>query len=219
VTDVSRETEALLVRYADVPGMVEFADILVTQGVERGLIGPREVSRIWPRHLANCAVVAEEALEQIPAGSHIADVGSGAGLPGVVWALVRPDVTVTLIEPLLRRSTFLTQAVSELGLAERVSVVRARAEEVTGRYDVVTARAVARLTQLVGWTLPLTRVGGWVVALKGVSAADEAAEAGPQITRLGGGAAQVVEYGAGILQAPTTVVLIPRVSGGGRRTR
>jgi 16S rRNA (guanine527-N7)-methyltransferase len=199
--------------------MVAFADILVTQGVERGLIGPREVARIWPRHLANCAVVAEEALEQIPPGSTIADVGSGAGLPGLVWGLVRPDVTVTLIEPLLRRSIFLSQAVSQLGLAGRVTVVRARAEEVTGAYDVVTARAVARLTSLVGWTLPLTRVGGWVVALKGVSAVEEVAEAGPQIVRLGGGPAQVVEYGAGILQAPTTVVLIPRVSAGPRRTR
>jgi 16S rRNA (guanine527-N7)-methyltransferase len=219
VTDVSRETEALLSRYSTVPGMVEFADILVTQGVERGLIGPREVARIWPRHLGNCAVVAEEALEQIPPGSRIADVGSGAGLPGLVWALVRPDVTVTLVEPLLRRSTFLTEAVRDLGLERRVSVVRARAEEVTGAYDVVTARAVARLTQLVGWTLPLTRVGGWVVALKGMAAADEVAEAGRQIARLGGGSAQVVEYGAGILQAPTTVVLIPRVSVGQDRRR
>jgi 16S rRNA (guanine527-N7)-methyltransferase len=98
-------------------------------------------------------------------------------------------------------------------------VVRARAEEGTGAYDVVTARAVARLTQLVGWTLPLTRVGGWVVALKGRAAADEVAEAGPQIARLGGGSARVVEYGAAILQAPTTVVLIPRVSVGQGRTR
>ena len=219
MTDVSRETEALRARYADVPGLVAFADVLVTQGVERGLIGPREVARIWPRHLANCAVVAEEARELIPVASRIADVGSGAGLPGLVWALVRPDLTVTLIEPLLRRSTFLVEVVSHLGLTDRVTVVRARAEDVTGEYDVVTARAVARLTQLVGWTLPLTRVGGWVVALKGTSAAAEVAEAAAQIARLGGGTPQVLEYGAGILQEPTTVVAIPRVSAANRRAR
>jgi 16S rRNA (guanine527-N7)-methyltransferase len=219
VTDVSRETEALVARYAEVPGMAAFADILVTRGVERGLIGPREVTRIWPRHLANCAVVAEEANEQIPAGSQVADVGSGAGLPGLVWALVRPNLTVTLIEPLLRRSTFLSESVAELGLGGRVAVVRARAEEVTDQFDVVTARAVARLPQLVGWTLPLTRVGGWVVALKGASAADEVAEASRQITALGGGPARVGEYGAGVLREPTTAVLIPRVSAGNRRSR
>ena len=128
MSDVPRETE-LSARYSQVPGMEAFADILATRGVERGLIGPREVPRIWSRHLVNCAVVAQEAAEEMPPGSTVADVGSGAGLPGLVWALLRPDLRVTLIEPLLRRATFLSEAVTELALGERVVVLRARAED------------------------------------------------------------------------------------------
>lgn len=192
--------------------MARFAEILATLGVERGLIGPREVPRLWPRHLANCAVVAEDGPDELPPGARVADVGSGAGLPGIVWALVRPDLTVTLVEPLLRRATFLSEVVDDLGLAGRVVVRRARAEDLSETFDVVTARAVARLPQLVAWTLPLTEVGGWVIALKGAGAAQEVDEAGPVIRRLGGGPAVVRTFGAGRLEAPTTVVLIPRVS-------
>lgn len=192
--------------------MLLFAEVLATRGVERGLIGPREVPRLWPRHLANCAVVVEEAREEVPLGCRVADVGSGAGLPGVVWALVRPDLRVTLVEPLLRRASFLAEVVEQLDLGGRVSVQRARAEELTGSFDVVTARAVARLPQLVGWTLPLTRVGGWVVALKGAGAAGEVAEATEVIRRLGGGAPTIGTYGRDVLHSPTTAVLIPRVS-------
>lgn len=210
MTDVSRETAALIDRYSGIPGMLQFAELLATAGVERGLLGPREVERLWPRHLANCAVVAEEARAQIPEGSTVADVGAGAGLPGVVWALVRRDISMTLIEPLLRRATFLTEVVEELDLRERVTVVRSRAEDVDAQFDVVTARAVARLPQLAAWTLPLTRLGGWTVALKGAGARDEVASAAEVIVRLGGGPAQIVEYGGGVLAAPTTAVLIQR---------
>jgi 16S rRNA (guanine527-N7)-methyltransferase len=217
VTDVSRETRALLDRYSGTPGMLKFAEILASDGVERGLIGPREVDRLWPRHLANCAVVAEEARKEIPPGSHVGDVGSGAGLPGVVWALVRPDISVTLIEPLLRRATFLNEAVEQLDLGDRVTVVRARAEDLDAEYDVVTARAVARLGQLVTWTLPLTRVGGWLVALKGAGARDEIVEAADAVARLGGSTARVEEYGGAVLAAPTTAVLIQRLGRGAAR--
>jgi 16S rRNA (guanine527-N7)-methyltransferase len=200
--------------------MLRFADILATRGVERGLIGPREVDRLWPRHLANCAVVAEEAKAELPPGSTVGDVGSGAGLPGLVWALVRPDLTVTLIEPLLRRATFLTEVVDELALSGRVSIVRSRAEDLDMQFQVVTARAVARLSQLATWTLPLTEVGGWVIALKGAGAADEVSEASATIARLGGQPARVVEFGAGVLAEPTRTVLIHRTAPGvTRRSR
>ena len=115
MTDVSRETSVLEERYRDYPGLAAYAGILATRGVERGLIGPREVPRIWPRHIGNCAVVAQEEREALPSGARVADVGSGAGLPGVVWSLVRPDLHLTLIEPLLRRATFLGEVIDELG--------------------------------------------------------------------------------------------------------
>lgn len=210
--DVSRETQELIEHYGDVPGMARFAELLATRGVERGLIGPREVPRLWSRHLANCAVVAEEATDLLPPSSRVADVGSGAGLPGLVWALVRPDLHVTLLEPLLRRATFLSEVVTELGLADRVAVERARAEDARGAaFDVVTARAVARLPRLLAWTLPLARRGGWVLALKGSSAAAELAEARGLLVGLGGGNARIVTYGRGVVQEPTTVVAIQRI--------
>jgi 16S rRNA (guanine527-N7)-methyltransferase len=210
VSDVPRETE-LSARYSQIPGIQAFADLLATSGVERGLIGPREVPRLWSRHLVNCAVVAQEATDVIPLGSTVADVGSGAGLPGLVWALVRPDLTVTLIEPLLRRATFLSEAVAELSVADRVEVLRSRAEDVAPRrFDVVTARAVARLPQLLTWTLPLASLGGVVLALKGSSAAQEVAEAGATRAALGAGPITIRSYGIGIIEPPTTVVVVPR---------
>lgn len=192
--------------------MSDFAEILATRGVERGLIGPREVPRLWSRHLVNCAVVAQEATDEIPQGSSVADVGSGAGLPGLVWALVRPDLHVTLIEPLLRRATFLSETVTELSLDDRVEVLRARAEDVPPRtYDVVTARAVARLPQLLTWTLPLSRIGGVVLALKGSTAEVEVEEAEATRATLGAGAIRISRYGVGAIDPATTVVVIPRV--------
>lgn len=213
--DVSRETQQLADHYSDISGLARFAELLATRGVERGLIGPREVPRIWPRHIANCAVVAEEAVDVVPPGARVVDVGSGAGLPGLVWALVRPDLRITLLEPLLRRATFLSEVVAELDLSGRVEVQRGRAEDArVAGFDVVTARAVARLPQLLAWSLPLARTGGWVVALKGSGAAQELQEAEADIPRLGGGNARIAEYGAGVVRDTTTVVLVQRVSTG-----
>ena len=120
-----------------------YQEILATRGIELGLIGPREKDRLAERHILNCAVVARDG-ELVPRDSSVIDVGSGAGLPGLVWAIQRPDLKVTLVDSLLRRSEFLTETVDELGLNQRVSVIRARAEDLTDvTADVVTARAVA----------------------------------------------------------------------------
>lgn len=189
-----------------------FADFVATVGVERGLVGPREVPRIWERHILNCAVVAE----LIPHGASVADVGSGAGLPGLVLAIARPDLDVHLIEPLLRRTTFLSEAVSLLGLTERVKVHRGRANEVrltsaSGTCDVVTSRAVAALDVLTQWSLPLVKVGGEMLALKGSSAAEELATHQAAIARAGGDAGEVLTVGAGVVDPETTVVRIRRI--------
>ncbi|HET6214755.1 MAG TPA: 16S rRNA (guanine(527)-N(7))-methyltransferase RsmG, partial [Micromonosporaceae bacterium] len=124
-----------------------YAGLLATDGVVRGLLGPREADRVWDRHLLNCAAIAE----LIPFAAFVVDIGSGAGLPGIVLAVARPDLSVVLVEPLARRTAFLDEAVAVLGLAERVTVRRARAEECIGSHslaDVVTARAVAPLDRL-----------------------------------------------------------------------
>jgi 16S rRNA (guanine527-N7)-methyltransferase len=205
----------LLAHFPDASdGLDEFVSILATDGMTRGLIGPREVDRLWSRHVANCAVVQE----LVPQGSSLMDVGSGAGLPGIPIALVRPDISVILVEPLLRRATFLTEAVERLGLSNRVSVVRDRAEDVTLQADVVTARAVAPLDRLARWTLPLTKLGGTVLALKGENAEAELTNAVGELERLGGGGAQVLAVGAQVVDPATTVVRImklkaPRRSG------
>jgi 16S rRNA (guanine527-N7)-methyltransferase len=186
-----------------------YASTLATDGVIRGLIGPREAPRIWERHLLNCVAVAE----LIPAGAGVIDAGSGAGLPGVVLALARPDLSVTLVEPKLRATTFLDEVVTALGVDGRVTVVRARAEECHGRLpaaEVVVARALAPLDRLAGWCLPLAKVGGRVLALKGESAGDEAAAHAPAIRRLGGSQPVVHRCGTDHLAQPTTVVEIRR---------
>jgi 16S rRNA (guanine527-N7)-methyltransferase len=189
-----------------------FADLLADAGVTRGLIGPREVPRLWERHLLNCAVVADPAAGLVPTGATIGDVGSGAGLPGLVWAIARPDTTVVLIEPLLRRSTFLSEAVDQLGLADRVLVWRGRAEEAAQQagfqpLDVVTARAVAPLERLIGWTVPLLAVGGRLVALKGSSAAQELADGSAVAAAAGLVDLEVREVGSGVVDPPTTVII------------
>ncbi len=164
----------------------KYVDILATRGVAYGLLGPKEASRIWERHILNSAALSE----LIEPGSTVIDVGSGAGLPGIPLAVLRPDLQVTLLEPLLRRSTFLVEAVSDLDLTARVQVVRARAEDHTGRYDVVVARAVAPLDRLIGWCDPLRRPGGMLLALKGQNAEAEIGQAAQVLARLpvGGGA-------------------------------
>jgi 16S rRNA (guanine527-N7)-methyltransferase len=187
---------------------IDYARLLVTDGVVRGLIGPREAPRLWERHLVNCAVMAE----MIPIGASVVDVGSGAGLPGIVLAVARPDLSITLVEPLARRTAFLTEAVQALGLEAAVTVVRGRADEAAAGpaagADVVTARAVAPLDRLAGWCLPLARVGGRLLALKGASAADEVAEHRAVVASLGGGDPVVRLCGAGVIDPPTTVVEI-----------
>jgi 16S rRNA (guanine527-N7)-methyltransferase len=186
----------------------EYARLLVTDGVVRGLIGPREAPRIWERHLINCAVMSEI----IPIGASVVDVGSGAGLPGIVLAVARPDLQITLVEPLARRTAFLTEAVAILGLGSTVTVVRGRAEDVVdgpaAGADVVTARAVAPLDRLAGWCLPLVRPGGRLLALKGASAADEVTDHRHAIAELGGAEPVIRLCGAGLLDPPTTVVEI-----------
>jgi 16S rRNA (guanine527-N7)-methyltransferase len=198
--------------FGDRLGLAEaYAELLASDGVIRGLIGPREAPRMWDRHLLNCAVVAE----LIPSGAVVADVGSGAGLPGIVLAVARPDLSVVLVEPLARRTAFLIEAVSALGLDDQVEVLRARAEDAadgmpTGPADIVTARAVAPLDRLAGWCLPLVAVGGRLLALKGASAADEVAEHHEAVRRLGGGVPEIRMCGTGVIEPPTTVVEIVR---------
>ncbi|MBM9459940.1 16S rRNA (guanine(527)-N(7))-methyltransferase RsmG [Nocardioides sp. zg-536] len=170
-----------------------YAELLATEGVLRGLIGPREAPRLWDRHLINCALMAPA----IPRGATVADIGSGAGLPGIVLAIARPDISITLIEPLLRRTTFLDEVVAELGL-DNVTVVRGRADALHGqaRFDVVTSRAVAPLERLLGWSMPLVAATGELVAMKGSSVGDEIAEAAPTLAKLGCAAPEVQEFGS-----------------------
>jgi 16S rRNA (guanine527-N7)-methyltransferase len=184
------------------PAAVTFAGLLATRAVERGLLGPREVPRIWDRHLLNCAVVAE-LIE--PGQGTLLDLGSGAGLPGLVLAMLLPETAVTLLEPMERRCRFLTEAVTELGLAN-VSVVRGRAEDVTIRTDVLTARAVAPLPRLAELAIGLVRPGGMILAIKGRTAQEELTAARPVLRRIGARDAQVVQAGQGKVVPATTVV-------------
>lgn len=155
---------------ARLPLAEAYAGWLVGAGIERGLLGPREADRVWERHLLNCASI----VGMLPAGATVADIGSGAGLPGIPLAIARPDLRVTLIEPLLRRATFLEEVRADLGLD--VQVRRARAEEVTDQFDVLVSRAVAPLDRLARWCAPLLAPGGLLLAIKGSSAAEEVAQ-------------------------------------------
>lgn len=210
--DVSRETSvpppppaAAAICGDTLPALSAYAGLLAGPGVERGLIGPREVPRLWERHLLNCAVV----LEAVPDGASVVDVGSGAGLPGVVWGLLRPDLTITLLEPSQRRADFLDEATTALGLTG-VGVDRRRAEDASDDYavDVVTARAVAPLGRLLGWTLPLVRPGGLLLAFKGRNARVELAESADDLRAHGGTSAAVTTYGEHVLDPPATVVCV-----------
>lgn len=189
---------------------VAYHRLLATVGSTRGFIGPREVPRLWERHILNCAVIAEAFAE----GIEVADIGSGAGLPGIPVAIARPDLQVRLIEPLLKRATFLSEVTEELGL-DNVTVIRGRAEDkevrAAGAVDVVTSRAVAPLGKLTGWSLPLAKVGGHMVAMKGSSVGDELDRDREIIARAGGGDAEIFTVGEQLLSEPTTVIRIPRV--------
>lgn len=180
----------------------QYVDILANRGIDWGLIGPRERDRLWQRHVLNSVAVAP----RISAGAAVADVGSGAGLPGLPLAILRPDLKMTLLEPLLRRVNFLDLAVAELDLSGRVEVVRGRAEEHRARYDIVTCRAVAPLPRLLGWCMPLVRRGGRLLALKGSSAADEVVAAKEELRRLNV-RAQVLELAVPGVEGESTWVV------------
>lgn len=190
-----------------------YAQILAGAGVERGLLGPREVDRLWDRHVLNSAAVGE-LLER---GDRIADMGSGAGLPGIPLALARPDLRVTLIEPLLRRSDFLREVVDDLGL--EITIVRGRAEdrsvrEQVGEMDAVVSRAVASLDKLTSWGMPLLRADGRMVAIKGERAEDEIQEHRRVMTELGAVDVRVMRCGVDYLDPPVTAVVARRESTG-----
>lgn len=244
MSDVSRETSPTappvpasaqgVFSSGRLPLAERYAALLADAGVTRGLIGPREVPRLWERHLVNSVLLAP----LLPQDASVADIGSGAGLPGLVLAIARADLRVTLVEPLLRRTTFLTEVVDELGLAN-VVVRRGRAEEMhrapdlAPGFDVVTARAVAPLPRLLDWCMPLVAPTGRLVVLKGSSAQDEVAEASARLRHWGCGDPEVVPLG-GADGLGTTAVRVswadpssvswparPRRTGrrGGRRSR
>jgi 16S rRNA (guanine527-N7)-methyltransferase len=211
MSDVSRETPSVpdvarrVFRLDRLPLAEAYATLLATTGVERGLIGPREAPRLWDRHLLNCAVLGE----LLPGGAAVADVGSGAGLPGLVLAIHRPDLRLTLIEPLLRRTTFLSEVVDELRL-DNVEVVRGRADALHGErtFDVVTSRAVAPLTRLLAWSMPLVAPEGALVAMKGSSIGEEVADAAEALARLGCAEPTVAVLGEGLLHETTLAVRV-----------
>ncbi len=202
--------DAAALIFGDRIGLAEkYAELLATAGVEWGLLGPREVERIWDRHLLNCAVVAE----LVDNGERIVDIGSGAGLPGLAMLIAKPDLRVVLVESLLRRTEFLQMVIGELGLD--AEVVRGRAEDAevrqaAGGADAVTSRAVASLDKLTRWSLPLLRPGGRLLAIKGERAPDEVLEHRRVMTKLGAADARVVECGVSFLSPPTTVVVARR---------
>lgn len=198
------------------PIATKYARLLAGPGVERGVLGPAEAERIWDRHLLNSAAIAR----LVPSRSSVADIGSGAGLPGIVLAMLLPAVRVTLIEAMARRVSFLEECVSELGLAN-VDVLRGRAEDLAGQLvvDVVTARAVAPLDKLAGLCIGLVRPGGKVLAIKGASAEAELVKARPVLARLGVSDARVVSVGSadGVSTATVVVFSAPERRGGDHR--
>jgi 16S rRNA (guanine527-N7)-methyltransferase len=205
---------------AQLPLAVAYAERLAGDGVTRGLIGPREVDRLWERHLINSALLAE----LLPVGASILDVGSGAGLPGIPLAICRPDLRATLLDPMLRRTAFLTEVVADLDLGERVGVIRGRAEEPQVREQVgsvswLTARAVAPLDRLVEWCLPMLAPGGMLIALKGAGAQDEVAKHRPALLRAGVRTIEVRALGAGLLVDKTWAVCVQRDDVGVQRMR
>jgi 16S rRNA (guanine527-N7)-methyltransferase len=198
------------------PAAEKYAQLLAGRGVELGVIGPAEAERLWERHLLNCAAIAR----LIPARCSLADIGSGAGLPGIVLALLLPGARVTLVEAMARRVSFLEECVGELGLGN-VEVIRGRAEDLAGRLvvDVVTARAVAPLEKLAGLCVGLLRPGGRALAIKGASAETELARARPVLARLGVSDARVVEVGSADGAAAARVVVFTAAGRAGAQRR
>ncbi len=201
--DLLRAAEELFGDRTDLA--VRFVEHLSSTGIEWGLLGPREVPRLWERHVLNCAVVGD----LLPDGALVADVGSGAGLPGLALALARPDCQFILIEPLERRVTWLDMVVDDLGL-DNVDVVRARSEQVVGNVvvDIVTARAVSALKTLIPLTLPLLQGSGQLLAIKGRSAAEEIKSAAKVLKKHKGSAPVIETVGEDLLAEPTTVVRV-----------
>ncbi|CAN5298068.1 16S rRNA (guanine(527)-N(7))-methyltransferase RsmG [soil metagenome] len=189
-----------------------FAALLATAGVQRGLIGPREVPRLWERHLVNCALLARA----VPTNADVCDLGSGAGLPGLVLALHRRDLQVTLVEPQARRVDFLREAIIAVPL-DNVTVLRSRAEELHGGhvFSVVTARAVAPLGRLLDWSMPLVRPGGVLLAIKGATADAEIEAARAALAQHRTARVAVLRLGQDLLDPPTTVVRVEAGSASG----
>lgn len=184
-----------------------YADLLATSGIDRGLVGPREADRLWDRHLLNSAVVGE----LVPTSSRVVDVGSGAGLPGIPLAIARPDVQVELVEPLLRRTTWLEETVTSLDLAGTVVVTRGKVAVIgTRQVDVVTARAVAPLERLLPMCMPLLRPGGVLLALKGDQAEAEVAAVHRHVSKWRVSSLDVARCGGGVVGEATTVVVARR---------
>lgn len=213
MTDVSRETESRLAaqnRWPDSFSELErYHQWLCVAGVERGLVGPREIDRMWERHINNSAVLEE----LIPLNSTVIDVGSGAGLPGIPLAIVRPDLKITLLEPLARRVDYLNEVIADLGLTSRVEVVRGRAEDPVAKNlsaQVITGRAVASLIKLLNWCWPLVAPGGQILMIKGASAAQEIEEAA-SVLRRKKLEAKVLEAGQGVVDPLTTAVKVIKI--------
>lgn len=190
--------------------MTQYAEILAGDGVIRGLIGPREAPRLWDRHLLNCAAIGE----LLPDGATVIDVGSGAGLPGIVLACARADLRLVLVDPLERRTAFLAEAAGSLGIGDRVSVVRGRIDDRAVRDEVgpcawMTARAVAPLAKLAEWCAAVLAPGGRLLAMKGERAAEELSSA-DGVLRKRKLAAWITSCGAELLEQPTTVVVVER---------
>ncbi|MDQ1748822.1 MAG: rRNA (guanine527-N7)-methyltransferase [Frankiaceae bacterium] len=196
------------------PQAVGYVDLLATAGVERGLIGPRERPRLWSRHVLNSAAVAP-ALPSTDGPLEVVDIGSGAGLPGIPLALARPDLQMTLLEPLARRVVFLDETVAALGLS--IKVIRGRAEEIAEpRWDVAVARAVAPLERLVVLASRLVRPGGTLLAVKGRTVAAEVAAAASVIRRRSTRPAEVLTFGDDASGATVVRVLLDRPRPRGR---
>jgi len=206
-----------------------YAAWLTDAGTVRGLIGPREVPRLWARHLLNCAVLGEA----VPTAATVCDLGSGAGLPGLVLAIARPDLRMTLVEPLRRRTTFLEEVVADLGL-DSVEVVRGRADDLHGArtFDVVTSRAVAPLARLLRWSMPLVAARGALVALKGSSVDEEIREAAGVLAAYRCATPERLQLGGTTVSPQTSAVrvawadplrvgwpLVPRTDAAGRPSR
>jgi 16S rRNA (guanine527-N7)-methyltransferase len=189
----------------------QYAAMLASDGVRRGLIGPREADRLWQRHLLNCAVLTDP----VPVGARVVDVGSGAGLPGLAMAIRRPDLHLDLVEPMQRRVEFLIEAVAALELGATVRVIRGRADDASvvdqvGGADWVVARAVAPLDRLVRWCLPLLSASGRLLALKGSGVGDEVREHRAVLRQSGAQVAEVKELGDGVLAQTTWVAVVVR---------